>query len=290
MRKIVYIVGNTDHEKREITVERLMLIIVSVILFVIVTILFIRFIKRKMATLSVTIVYDPHSVIVGGGQYEEIDVGLEGNIVSSTATNEVENIEIPLIRETLVNFEVIPEEGRESVPEPHDTNQMTFTVDRLVDLTTNEMLETSEEKNAEHFTIVTRESIAQMIRETQVQVIRETLEQLMRENISGHNRERSFATCSESDSTSTQSNGSVHLNPYEPLQMDSNNIEHPYTETTLGNALSLTYKGKSTSEAFEDSPTPLKLHSQCSKDKTIEEIIPRELMLSTFATLADDKN
>lgn len=269
-----YIVGNTDQEKREITVERFMLIIVSVILFIIVTILCIRFVQRKMAILSVAIVHDPQSIIVGGGQYEEIDIGIEGHIVSSATTNAIENFEIPLIRETSENFEVIPEEGSVSLTEPQETHQMTFTVDRLVDLPPNEMLETSEEKNAESSTILTRESIAQMIRETQVQVIRETLEQLMRENISGHNRGRSYTTSSESDSTSIQSIGSGHLNPYEPLQVDSNNIEHPYTETTLGNALSLTFKRESTSEAFEDSPTPLNLHFQCSTDKTIEEIIP----------------
>ncbi|CAC5371042.1 unnamed protein product [Mytilus coruscus] len=176
-----------------------------------------------MITVSVTEVADAQSITAGGSHYDEIDMESDRNIFVSTAANAVVHSDIHLNRGTSEASREISVEAQEMV----DDNRMPFTVDIVNEIPVQALQRL---EFAENFT---KETIAQMIRETQVLVIRETVEQVLKEKASSKHRNTSFTTSSEGDDTSIQTSGSGYLNPYQPLHIDSNLIEHPYTETTL---------------------------------------------------------
>lgn len=89
---------------------------------------------------------------------------------------------------------------------------------------------------------VLTETATKMVRDTQLNEIRETLQQVLNDNnvFQQTNRRSSLSSGSEYD-TNDENHETGYLNPYQPLLLNSNTCEQPYTETTLNGTQLDTY-------------------------------------------------
>ncbi|CAC5381149.1 unnamed protein product [Mytilus coruscus] len=191
--------------------EKLLISLTLTLLLVVTTILCCLFARncRKHGILSPSARNQAYTVNTNG-HYEEIDGALEINIDNSLSPgNQIELREMRGAEQNLVLLQ-------------NSIQTMKETVDvAMRDIAKQALTET----------------IIQVIKETQLEMIRGALRQVLSENSDSQLYKRRSSASSESGPDANEENQETgYLNPYQPLHINVESCEHPYTDSTLNDA------------------------------------------------------
>lgn len=138
---------------------------------------------------------------IRNGHYEEIDGALEINVNNSLSpgNDQIENLEM---REaTQISIQTIQEIAEQT----------------MRDMSMGVLTETT----------------ANVVKKHQLKLIKETVKQVLSENYDLQPNNTHSTSSTESEHDTNDENG--YLNPYQPLNINVDSCEHPYTDTTLKN-------------------------------------------------------